>query len=142
MLITHNRPTLLRPWIASALLLFCAVIITIPASAQTFSKLADFGATNNSNPDSALVQGTNGNFYGTTFEGSGDYGSVFNVISQGALSLSFSFNNIDGSAPAGVILAANGSFYGATQYGGSNSPGRVFTAAPNGVQTILYNFSG
>jgi len=79
MLITHNRPTLLRPWIASALLLFCAVIITIPASAQTFSKLADFGATNTSNPDSALVQGTNGNFYGTTFEGSGDYGSVFNV---------------------------------------------------------------
>ncbi|HUI85287.1 MAG TPA: hypothetical protein VL240_13745, partial [Candidatus Binatia bacterium] len=44
---------------------FCAAAVLV-ASAQTFTTLLYFNGNNGLEPDAALVQGTDGNFYGTT----------------------------------------------------------------------------
>src|ERR1700730_5601026 len=70
----------------SWLCLFCAVT-AIASPAQTFTRLASFDSANGANPQlMSLVQGTDGNFYGTTPYGGGlGVGEVFEVTSGGAV---------------------------------------------------------
>ncbi len=106
------------------------------------------GCADGSGPAAALIQGKNGNFYGTTKRG-GPYGggTVFEVTPEGALTTLYSFCltiNVyctDGEHPgAGLIQAANGNFYGTTLYGGANGMGTVFELTPSGSLTVLYSF--
>jgi uncharacterized repeat protein (TIGR03803 family) len=59
-----------------------------------------------------LVQGTDGNFYGTTYlGGANDQGTIFKLSASGAFTTLHSFDGTDGSEPlAGVVQAANGDF--------------------------------
>jgi hypothetical protein len=52
----------------SAVFMLCAAM-AIAASAQTFTTVQAFDAANGANPSDALIQGTDGNFYGTTSRG-------------------------------------------------------------------------
>src|ERR1700722_2112534 len=89
------------------------------------------------NPYSALVQATDGNFYGTTLYGGvggGDGGgTVFKITPSGTLTTLYRFcpegNPCrDGVYPyAGLVQATNGIFYGATQSGGAEGFGTVFS---------------
>jgi uncharacterized repeat protein (TIGR03803 family) len=95
--------------------------MAIAAPAQTFTNLVTFDITNGAYPSAALVQGLDGNFYGTTVEGngrnqcSGGCGEVFKVTPSGTLTILHSFSKTDGGYPvAGLVLAANGNFYGST----------------------------
>jgi len=120
-------------------------------SAQTFTTLFSFDYTDGVNPVAALVQATNGDFYGTTSLG-GAYadGTVFKITPSGALTTLYSFcaqsGCTDGVQPdAGLVLAANGDFYGTTWAGGANSSasvagGTVFKITPSGTLTTLYSF--
>ena len=100
------------------------------------------------NPKAALVQGSDGNFYGTTETGgtgncSGGCGTVFKITPQGALTTLHSFNVTDGFEPeAGLVQAIDGNFYGTTSGGGTNSIGTVFKITPSGTLTTLYSFAG
>jgi uncharacterized repeat protein (TIGR03803 family) len=103
--------------------------------------------TDGSEPLAALVQGTSGNLYGTTWVGgsssacSGGCGTVFKITPGGKLTTLHSFNITDGGGPyAGLIQATNGKFYGTTPYGGANSNGTVFRVTSNGTLTTLYSF--
>jgi len=114
----------------------------ICASAQTFKTLVNFDATNGNLPFSVLVQGTDGNFYGTAAQGgaNGD-GTVFKITPSGTLSTLYSFAGTDGSFPhAGLIQGTDGSFYGTTYYGGANNDGTIFKITPGGALTQLYSF--
>jgi len=99
---------------------------------------------------SALLQATDGNFYGTTQIfglGAGDpcCGTVFRMTADGALTVLHAFvgGEIDGKEPsAGLIQASDGNFYGATPYGGAFGHGTVFKMTPDGVLTILHHFAG
>ena len=99
-------------------------------------------------PD-AMIQGADGNFYGTTTAG-GKYGlgAVFKVTPGGVESLIYSFAGgpANGATPQGVIQGSDGNFYGATAGGGSGpcsfGCGTVFKLTPTGVLTTLYFFSG
>ena len=65
-----------------------AVLGAFAATAQTWQAqvLYSFTATNGLNPYSSLVQGPDGNFYGTTSSGgSGGYGTVFKMTTNGVL---------------------------------------------------------
>jgi len=99
---------------------------------------------NGAAPFGSLVQGSNGLFYGTTFQGGSDNaGVVFQVASNGAMSALYSFTNgIDGAYPqAGLVLANDGNFYGTAFEGGANGSGVVFQITPAGRLHPLYSFS-
>jgi uncharacterized repeat protein (TIGR03803 family) len=100
-------------------------------------------------PEASLIQGSDGNFYGTTsaggaYAGSTDTGgTVFTITPDGVETVLHSFGGAgDGVAPAfGLILGNDGNFYGTTQGGGAYGNGTVFKITSAGVETVLYSFS-
>jgi uncharacterized repeat protein (TIGR03803 family) len=107
-------------------------------------------------PMSALIQGTNGNFYGTTYGGgaNNNAGTVFELTPTGVLTTLYSFcsttNCLDGELPtAGLVQGTDGNFYGTTQKGGLcledpcdafEDGGTIFKITPTGEFTTLYSF--
>ena len=116
-------------------------------SAQTFTTLFSFDYTDGVNPVAALVQATNGDFYGTTSLG-GAYadGTVFKITPSGALTTLYSFcaqsGCTDGSRPyAGLAQGTNADLYGTTWFGGgAKDDGTVFKITLGGTLTTLYSF--
>ena len=107
------------------------------------------GCTDGGNPYAGLVQASDGNFYGTTFErGANGYGTVFKITAAGTLTALYSFcsqtNCADGQYPyAGLVQATDGNFYGSTSAGGGGAyhqGGTVFKITPSGSLTTIYNF--
>jgi uncharacterized repeat protein (TIGR03803 family) len=95
-------------------------------------------------PHCVLARGNDGNFYGTTFSGgSNNFGTVFQVTTNGVLASLYTFTNgLDGSSPqAGLVLGSDGSFYGTAEGGGSNNTGTIFRITTSGNFTPLYSFS-
>jgi uncharacterized repeat protein (TIGR03803 family) len=95
-----------------------------------------------SEPLAGMVQGTDGDFYGTASAGgAANAGTVFAVTTGGKLNRLHSFDTTDGAFPyAGLIQASDGNFYGTTEAGGANGGGTVFQITPAGTLTTLYNF--
>lgn len=133
---------------------FClAAVLALPA--QTFTSLYNFTGSDGKFPQGALVQGFDGNLYGTTFSGgaNGD-GSVFKITPSGQLTTIYSFCSrphcTDGALPyAGLVLATDGNFYGTTYQGGQSvvtnscpiyGCGTVFEVSPTGAFKSLYSF--
>jgi uncharacterized repeat protein (TIGR03803 family) len=99
----------------------------------TFTLLHVFDRTDGAGPDGALVQASDGNYYGTTY-GGGAYskGTIFEMTPSGTVTTLYSFcpqsGCYDGSNPiAGLIQASNGEFYGTTFSGGPGNDGTVFS---------------
>src|ERR1019366_3915567 len=101
-------------------------------------------------PFAGLVQGTDGNFYGTTSQG-GDLnncdhsgcGTVFKISPSGSLTTLHVFEGSpsDGSSPiAGLTQANDGNLYGTTASGGFSGQGTVFKITSQGALTTLYSF--
>ena len=89
-------------------------------------------------PYGGLVQGTDGNFYGTTNGGGVGEGTVFKLTPGGTLTTLHIFEGDDGSAPRGTLVqGTDGNFYGTTYGGGANGEGSVFEITPNGTLTTL-----
>jgi uncharacterized repeat protein (TIGR03803 family) len=124
-------------------LLWATTTVTLPA--QTFKSLDSFDNTDAAFPWATLVQGNDGNFYGTTQNGgntacSSGCGTIFRITPNGKLT-TFNFDGTNGNGPiAGLVQAANGDFYGVSG-GGANGLGTVFKFTPNGGLTTLYSFT-
>ena len=131
-----------RKW-PCAIILFCAAPAT-SSSAQTFAAIANFNGNNGYIPSAPLVQGSDGNFYGTTrLGGSSSLGTVFRMTPRGALTTLFNFTGANGANPnGGLIQASDGNFYGTTLAGGANSLGTVFRITSSGALTTLFAFTG
>jgi uncharacterized repeat protein (TIGR03803 family) len=112
--------------------------------------------TDGANPEAALIEGTNGDFYGTTLFGgnSNDAGTAFEITPDGKLTTIYTFCSKagadcpDGSTPNGVILGTDGKFYGSTQIGGgvpsstandsNDCFGIIFDLYSKGVNDIIF----
>lgn len=94
------------------------------------------------NPWGSLVEGSDGNFYGTATGGEIDNGVVFKISPQGRFTLLHSFLALEGGvAPeAGLTQGNDGNFYGTTYGGGTYGDGTIFRITSSGVLTTLYNF--
>jgi uncharacterized repeat protein (TIGR03803 family) len=119
------------------------------ASGAIFETLFEFDNSNGGGPVGTPVQGTDGNFYGTTIAGgASEDGTVFKITPQGALTTLHSFDVSDESDPrASLVLATDGNFYGTTSLGGGHTDGcftstcgTVFKITPEGALTTLYSF--
>jgi uncharacterized repeat protein (TIGR03803 family) len=122
-------------------ILLLSLTAAIPSSAQTFTTLKVFNVTDGALPQGTLVQGLDGNFYGTTVQGGrqaicdGGCGTVFKITPEGTLTSLYKFFGTEGSYPyAGLVLATNGNFYGAAA-GGSKYG--MFEITPDGTLTML-----
>ena len=138
----------------------CGTVYKItPEGALTtlYSFCAQPNCTDGINPYASLVQGTDGNFYGTTgWAGAYGYGTVFKITPAGALTTLYNFCAAgypcaDGQLPyASLVQATDGNFYGTTYMGGAydycygpsgdGSCGTVFKVTPTGVLTTMYSF--
>jgi len=129
-----------------AVICFCAATaIALPA--QIFTTLHYFAGQpgDGKDPYAGLVQGTDGNFYGTTYAGgASDLGAVFKMTSGGTVTILYSFTN-DGDGgckpTAGLVQGTDGNFYGTTSSCGSGSGGTVFKITSNGTLTALHDFA-
>jgi uncharacterized repeat protein (TIGR03803 family) len=130
---------------------FLSLVLSL--SAQTFTTLLSFDNMGAANPYAGLIQATDGNFYGTTLSGACgrgcfDGGYVFNVTLSGTLTDLYAFDCgqygcPSGASPyAGLVQATDGTLYGTTENGGSNSYGTVFKITVSGNLTTLHNFDG
>jgi uncharacterized protein (TIGR03437 family) len=131
--------------ICSTAFVLCVTAIGLPA--QNLTTLASFGSTYaGGGPASALVQGTDGSFYGTTPGGGpSQNGTIFKIAPDGTFTTLYGFcaqsDCPDGSLPNGLVQASDGNLYGTTQTGGANnSQGTVFKITPAGTLTTLYSF--
>jgi uncharacterized repeat protein (TIGR03803 family) len=112
-------------------------------------------ATDGASPYASLVQASDGNLYGMTYQG-GSYGSgtAFQLSKDGTgaytvVSVLRSFNNVatNGGYPyAGLVQAADGNLYGTTWSGGSYGSGTAFQLSKDGtgvytVFTVLHSFN-
>lgn len=108
-----------------------------------------FNDPNGGLPRGELIQGANGDFYGTTYsDGVNGDGTVYKITASGTLTLVYTFcsqtNCTDGGLPFnGLIQGSDGNFYGTTEGGGINGGnGTVFELTPSGTLTNLYSFTG
>ena len=137
-------------WLLGSFIL-CLATATA-ARALTVTTLANFTGATGLDPLAALVQGIDGNLYGTTFgvaEGTNREGSVFKVTLGGALTALHIFDYAEGTRPsAGLMLAPNGILYGATTQGdpangcsgAGGACGTLFKITSGGALTILHKF--
>jgi len=105
-------------------------------------------------PKAALIQGSDGNFYGTTSAGGSDLtacggngcGVVFQLTPGGKIKILHDLNGTtDGSDPLGGVLAASdGSLYGVTAVEATTGDGTLYQLTPqnkNFIFSVPFTFS-
>jgi uncharacterized repeat protein (TIGR03803 family) len=103
-------------------------------------------------PESPLIADESGNLYGTTSSGGANrQGTVFRLAADGTETVLYSFCSqttcTDGANPwsGALYMDKDGDLYGTTEYGGTGTGyghggGVVYKLAPDGTETVLYNF--
>jgi uncharacterized repeat protein (TIGR03803 family) len=109
----------------------CGTIFQINPSGA-FSTLYRFCAlkecVDGGDPSAALIQGNDGNLYGTTYlGGTGGAGIVFEITLSGTLTVLQNFDGTNGQDPVQLFQDTNGTFYGAAYYDFANEDGTIFS---------------
>src|SRR5580692_10466664 len=115
----------------------CGTIFKV-TTAGVVTTLHSFDSLDGASPVAGLIQGTDGNFYGTTLLGgsSGD-GTIFQSTAAGSVTSLHSFAGTDGEEPfGGLVQDTNGTFYGMTTGGG------VTSCLPSGCGTAFSELMG
>ncbi len=116
----------------------------------TLTTLYSFAnTTDGAYPSAALVQGLDGDFYGTTAGDSG-LGTIFRISPAGELTTLHTFDGTDGAyVDTGLTLGSDGNFYGTATSGGPgysqgtlSGGGTIFEITPAGTFTTLHAFCG
>jgi uncharacterized repeat protein (TIGR03803 family) len=128
----------------------CGTIFKL-TPAGVLTTLHSFDQTDGYGP-SGLIQGTDGNLYGTT-GGGGNFnrlfcpargcGTVFKATTSGIFTSLHSFQVTDGALPdAPPVQASDGTFYGTTYEGPNGGDGTVFRITSQGQTKTVHYFTG
>ena len=157
MLIVVKQPSERLSRLAAALIFLTSMTAPLAHAEYVLQKaLYEFFPTNSQpyDPATRLVQGQDGNFYGTTRHGgtntfgdSAGKGTIFRITPDGNVKVLFSFNHTNGEFPSfgGLVQDSDGLLYGTTTRGSTNSifgDGTFFKATTNGALTTLFYFQG
>ncbi|HLZ41358.1 MAG TPA: choice-of-anchor tandem repeat GloVer-containing protein [Candidatus Sulfotelmatobacter sp.] len=114
--------------------------------------LHSFTGSDGYNPDSPVVQGSDGYLYGTTLSTtfSDPPGVIYKMSLSGKLVVVHDFGqftstwtNPDGAFPqAGLVAASDGNFYGVTGAGGANGYGTIYQFKSATNFTKLFDLNG
>lgn len=104
-------------------------IYTFPTGVQTYS---------------GLTLGTDGDFYGTTYNGgANNLGSIFKLTPKGGFTQLYSFvGGNDGAKPMAPPIEIAGNLYGTATAGGGSNYGTVYQLTPSGKLNPLVQFQG
>ena len=95
-------------------------------------------------PIGILVQDSDGNFYGTTYQGGKfNEGTVFKITPAGTYTLLYNFGSVtgDGLFPiAALTVGTDGNLYGAASKGGKAGYGALYEITTAGKEKLLYSF--
>ncbi|MDQ6632357.1 MAG: hypothetical protein M3Y82_11495 [Verrucomicrobiota bacterium] len=111
---------------------------------QTFKLLHTFSPIPDGDYSRAgLVQGSDGNFYGSTlFGGSGgNRGTLFKITPNGEFTVLVVLNDTNGWIQAELTEGTDGNFYGTSSLGGATGDGAIFRLSPAGTLTQLVSFN-
>jgi uncharacterized repeat protein (TIGR03803 family) len=107
------------------------------------------GVPDEENPDGGVIFFKK-ETYGTTSAGGsvcgGDgCGTIFKVSKKGQASIIYQFQGeekgqYDGSTPYAGLVAAGGTLYGTTAFGGDHDGGTVFSVTTSGKENVVYSF--
>jgi uncharacterized repeat protein (TIGR03803 family) len=103
------------------------------------------GGSDGEDPQGSLIQASDGNLYGMTFQGGTHNGGlIFKIDLSGTETVLWNFGGTnDGEFPGGnLVQASDGNFYGLTSAGGTTQNGVVFRYTPAGTESVLYSFQG
>lgn len=92
-------------------------------------------------PRAGLVEGTNGNFYGVTYQGgTNGFGTIFEMTPSGAVTEVYDFDRTTGADPQAPLIVGNdGNFYGIA-LGGEYSLGTAFQFTSGGAISNFCSF--
>lgn len=102
--------------------------------------------TDGTRPIGVLVQGSDGDFWGTTYDGgANNEGTIFKISASGTYTMVYSFDDVSptflGQLPvAGLTLGSDGNLYGVTERGGATGYGTIFQVTSAGDVTFLHSF--
>lgn len=130
----------------------CGTVFTISPTGK-FRTLYNFcmetGCPDGEFPVGGLIEGSDGNFYGTTNAGGnatcagGGCGTIYKITPSGVLTTLHLFNNADGAyPPPALVEVRKGLFYGTTAGGGAHHDGTVFAMTANGAFKTVHSFNG
>ena len=112
------------------------VVSTGPALTRTVTLLHSFAGTptDGAGPSGVIIQGSDGNFYGTTAGGGQvGIGALYQITPTGSEKVLYSFPSaVSGDGPQNLIQGSDGNFYGTTNSGGAANEGTVFRVTPGG----------
>ena len=103
----------------------------------------EFDNTHGYYPYPGLVQGIDGNLYGTASHGGANgAGVAFKITTAGVFTVLHDFDSLtDGAQPfAGLVAASDGGFYGGASTGGGGALGTLFKLTTTRTFTKLNNF--
>ena len=118
--------------------------VTLNILSPAYSNFYSFTGGSDGGQPTSLIQGSDGNFYGTTASGGAtNNGLVFKLTPAGTPTVLYSFaGGTDPASTNGITLASDGTLYGTSQFGGANNGGTVYTVTPDGVEKVLFSFPG
>src|SRR5262249_2750633 len=102
------------------------------------------GVTDGGNPYAPPIEGTDGNFYGTTwYTQMQGCGTVYKITPSGNFSTLHTFSGTDGCMPiAPIVQGTDGYLYGTTHLGAPGNLGEVFKISLSDNFTLISEFDG
>jgi uncharacterized repeat protein (TIGR03803 family) len=94
-----------------------------------FTTIHVFDSLDGWQPNVALLQGSDGDFYGTTSIGNTNAGFIFKISSEGNFAPLHEFSIAGGGFTQSLVQGRDGILYGSTPSGGSHSQGSIFALA-------------
>lgn len=138
-----QRKASLLPLVLAAFAFTLSLAVSVQA--QTLTTVVNLDIKRGADPTSPVIQGFDGNLYGTAISyGTSAGGTAFRITPAGGFAPFYNYcggGTCPSSPNGGLIQAPNGRFYGTSIGGGTTGQGTVYELTPEGTETTLYTFS-